>query len=82
MEKQIKVIARYHYEHDYYVEVESEDSVIASRDYWLCKRGSARKLFMFSSPYTDEKTEERKILSRIREAVETFAATDASIRYA
>ncbi len=82
MERQIKVVARYHYEHDYYVEVSNEDSVIANRDYWLCKRGSAKKLFMFSIPCTDSETEERRILAGISDAIRTFESTDTVSRYA
>ncbi len=82
MERQIKVVARYHYGHGYYVEVESEDSVIAGRDYWLCKRDSAKKLFMFSTPCSSAVSEEQKILDAIPEAIRTFESTDSSIRYA
>ncbi len=83
MERQIKVVARYHYERNYYVEVSNEDSAIASRDYWLCKRGSTKKLYMFTSSFTNTETEERMILAEISEAIKTFEAADASsIRYA
>ncbi len=82
MERQIKVVARYRYERDYYVEVSNEDSVIANRDYWLCRQGSAKKLFMFSSPRTDTKTEERMILDEIPEAIEAFESVDSTVRYA
>ena len=49
MEKGIEVIARYHYQQGYFVEVTTERSVLAGRDYWLCKKNSPRKVFMFSS---------------------------------
>ena len=38
MEKGIEVIARYHYQQGYFVEVTTERSVLAGRDYWLCKK--------------------------------------------
>ncbi|MCD8324103.1 MAG: hypothetical protein LUC32_04010 [Clostridiales bacterium] len=76
MEKQIKVIARYHYEHEYFVEVSHEDSFTAGRDYWLCKRGSTRKLFMFSSPYKDARTEERMILRAIPSCIERYEGAE------
>ncbi len=82
MERQIKVVARYHCEHNYYVEVSSEDSVIANRDYWLCRRGSSKKLFMFSSPCMDVQTEERKILDGISDAIRAFESADTGARYA
>ncbi len=72
MEKQIKVIARYYYKRDYFAEVSHEDSYTRSRDYWLCKRGSARKLFMFSSPFKNAPTEERMILKKISPCIERY----------
>ena len=44
MEKGIEVIARYHYQQGYFVEVTTERSVLAGRDYWLCKKNSPRKV--------------------------------------
>ncbi len=82
MERQIKVVARYHYEHDYYVEVSNEDSVIAKRDYWLCRRGSAAKLYMFSSAYKNAATEEHMILTEISAAIQTYEAMGTSAQYA
>ncbi len=82
MEKQIKVVARYLCEHDYYVEVSNEDSVIASRDYWLCKNGSPKKLYMFSSPYTNAETEEHMIRTEISDAIQAYETVDTSVRYA
>ena len=43
MEKGIEVIARYHYQQGYFVEVTTERSVLAGRDYWLCKKNSPTK---------------------------------------
>ena len=51
MEKGIEIIARYHYQQGYFVEVTTEKSVLAGRDYWLCKKNSPRKVFMFSSKF-------------------------------
>ncbi len=82
MERQIKVVARYHYERDYYVEVSNEDSVIANRDYWLCRQGSSKKLYMFSFPCTDAATEERMILAKISDTIEAFETADTPVRYA
>ncbi len=82
MEKQIKVIARYHYEHGYFVEVTHEDSVIAGRDYWLCKRGSMRKMYMFSSPFKGAEKEEHQILTKISTAIQKYEAPLAGAKCA
>ena len=37
MEKGIEIVARYHCPKEYFVEVTTEKSVLAGRDYWLCK---------------------------------------------
>lgn len=81
MEKQIKVIARYHYKKDYYVEVSHEDSFTTNRDYWLCKRGSTRKLFMFSSSFKNSCTEERMIVKSIDPCIKQYEG-DISIKTA
>ena len=47
MEKGIEIVARYHCPKEYFVEVTTEKSVLAGRDYWLCKKNSPRKVFMF-----------------------------------
>ena len=82
MEKRITVIARYHYQHGYFVEVSHEDSVIANRDYWLCRKNSARKLYMFSSPYQNDETEERMILNKLSESIQKFENPSQAIKYA
>lgn len=82
MEKRITVVARYYYQHDYFVEVSHEDSVIASRDYWLCRKNSARKLYMFSSPYQNDQTEEHLILSRLSENIQKFENPSPAVKYA
>ncbi len=82
MEKQIRVITRYHYEHDYFVEVSREDSVIAKRDYWLCRKGSARKLYMFSSPFKGRETEEHLILTKISAAIQEYETPMRGVKYA
>ncbi len=82
MEKQIRVVARYRLDQGYYVEVSNEDSVIANRDYWLCRQDSPKKLYMFSGPRTDEVTEEHRILAEISAAIKAFEAADTTVRYA
>lgn len=82
MEKRITVIARYHYQHGYFVEVSHEDSVIASRDYWLCRKNSARKLYMFSSPYRNDEEEEHMILNKLSENIQKFENPSQAIKYA
>lgn len=72
MEKAIEIIARYHYKQEYFVEVTHEKSVLANRDYWLCKKNSPKKVFMFSSPFENEKREELLIKSRIQAEIEKF----------
>lgn len=62
MEKGIEVIARYHYQQGYFVEVTTERSVLAGRDYWLCKKNSPRKVFMFSSKFKNEDQEVHQII--------------------
>ena len=51
MEKGIEIVARYHCPKEYFVEVTTEKSVLAGRDYWLCKKNSPRKVFMFSGKF-------------------------------
>ena len=82
MEKRITVIARYHYQHGYFVEVSHEDSVIANRDYWLCRKNSARKLYMFSSPYQNDEAEEHMILNKLSESIQRFENPSQAIKYA
>lgn len=75
MEKGIEVIARYHYKHGYFVEVTQEKSAIAGRDYWLCKRNSSKKMFMFSSSFKNERTEEDMIIKNIKSNVHRYEET-------
>ncbi|MCD7982105.1 MAG: hypothetical protein LUF32_07335 [Clostridiales bacterium] len=82
MEKQIRVIARYHYSEGYFVEVSREDSVIASRDYWLCRKNSARKMYMFSSPYKNSRTEEHMLLTKISDAIQQYEHPVSFEKYA
>ena len=72
MEKSIRVVAHYYYKAGYFVEVSQENSVIAGRDYWLCKKNSNRKLFMFSSPFRNDETEEKQIISHIKDSVQKY----------
>lgn len=75
MEKEVETIARYHYKRDYYVEVDSQGEYGKNRDYWLCKRGEKRKLFMFSAIYKDADAEERRILSNIEDMIVSYENT-------
>lgn len=72
MEKEIEVIIRYHYRDGYFVEVSHEKSALAGRDYWLCKRGNTKKVFMFSSNYKNNATEERMILKHIENDIKRY----------
>ena len=72
MEKEIEVIIRYHCRDGYFVEVTHEKSALAGRDYWLCKRGSVKKMFMFSSSYKNNATEERLILRHIDDNIKKY----------
>lgn len=79
MEKGIEVIARYHYKHGYFVEVTHEKSVLAGRDYWLCKGNSHKKMFMFSSAFKNEQTEKDMILDNIKENVQRYEQTVSEV---
>lgn len=67
MEKGIEVVARYHYKKDYFVEVTAERSILTGRDYWLCKRNSPKKMYLFSSKFKNDHQEEHLIASHIRQ---------------
>ena len=73
MEKNIAVITRYRCQQDYFVEVSHEDSATASgRDYWLCRRNSPQKLYMFTSPYKNETLEKSMILANLPESINKY----------
>ena len=72
MEKGIEVVARYHYQQGYFVEVTTEKSVLAGRDYWLCKKNNPRKLLMFSSKFKNEEQEVHQIIDQIKNNVEKY----------
>lgn len=76
MEKGIEVVARYHYQQGYFVEVTTEKSVLAGRDYWLCKKNSPRKVFMFSSKFKNEDQEVHQIIDQIKNNVEKYEHTN------
>lgn len=82
MEKGIEVIARYHYKKDYFVEVTHEKSALAGRDYWLCKRGSSKKMFMFSSLFKNEKAEEHLIVKHIQDNIRKYEKSVPETLYA
>ena len=83
MEKGITVVARYYYQHGYFVEASQENSAtVRDRDYWLCRKNSAKKLYMFSSPYRNDQEEEHLILNRISENIQKFENPSPNIRYA
>lgn len=80
MEKGIEVIARYHYQQGYFVEVTTERSVLAGRDYWLCKKNSPRKVFMFSSKFKNEDQEVHQIIDQIKNNVEKYEHTNMQLK--
>ena len=75
MEKCIEVIARYYYEKDYFVEVTHEQSVLAGRDYWLCKKNSIKKLFLFSSNLKNEQKEKEMIADHLIDGIRKYEHT-------
>ena len=77
MEKGIEVVARYHYQQGYFVEVTTEKSVLAGSDYWLWKKNSPRKVFMFSSKFKNEDQEVHQIIDQIKNNVEKYEHTNA-----
>lgn len=72
MEKGIEVIARYNYKHGYFVEVTHEKSALPGRDYWLCRRNSSKKMFMFSSAFKNDLIEESMIFENIKDNVHRY----------
>lgn len=72
MEKLVELIGRYHYRDGYFVEVSRENPFSVTRDYWLCKRGSVSKLYMFSSDYKGDAAEERLVLRYIEENIQKY----------
>ena len=79
MEKNIETIARYHYKRGYYVEVDSPGEY--GLDYWLCKRGEKKKLFMFSAAFKDAEAEEHRILAEIEDSIREYE-NSAKTKYA
>lgn len=79
MEKGIEVVARYQYRNGYFVEVSQERSAITDTDYWLCKQGSMKKMFMFSTGNRGREKEEELILKNIREQVRRYEQSSAGI---
>ena len=78
MEKDTSVVARYHYDERFYVEVICQVPHIGARDYWLCNRNSENKLFLFSKEYEGLKREERLIARNICNAIERYERPAAS----
>lgn len=72
MEKGIEVIARYYCKQGYFVEVTHEKSALPGRDYWLCREESVKKMFMFSSTFTNDKKEEHMISKRIGPYIQQY----------
>ena len=72
MEKGIEVVARYHCPKEYFVEVTTEKSVLAGRDYWLCKKNSPRKVFMFSGKFKNEDQEVHQIIDQLKNSVKIY----------
>ncbi|MCD8109320.1 MAG: hypothetical protein LUE14_04370 [Clostridiales bacterium] len=77
----IETVAKYHYKHGYYVEVDSLEEYGTDRDYWLCKRGEKKKLFMFSAAFKDMEVEERRILAEIEDSIREYE-NSAETKYA
>ena len=51
MEKGIKVVARYYYQHGYFVEASQENSAtVRDRDYWLCRKKQREKAVHVQQP--------------------------------
>ena len=72
MEKGIEIVARYHCPKEYFVEVTTEKSVLAGRDYWLCKKNSPRKVFMFSGKFKNEDQEVHQIIDQLKSRVKKY----------
>ena len=75
MEKGIEIVARYHCPKEYFVEVTTEKSVLAGRDYWLCKKNSPRKVFMFSGKFKNEDQEVHQIIDQLKSSVKKYETT-------
>ena len=65
--------------HFQYVKVQPEDcreifekSVLAGRDYWLCKKNSPRKVFMFSGKFKNEDQEVHQIIDQLKSSVKKY----------
>ena len=65
MEKGIEIVARYHCPKEYFVEVTTEKSVLAGRDYWLCKKNSPRK-------FKNEDQEVHQIIDQLKSSVKKY----------
>ena len=72
LEKGIEIVARYHCPKEYFVEVTTEKSVLAGRDYWLCKKNSPRKVFMFSGKFKNEDQEVHQIIDQLKSSVKKY----------
>ena len=82
MEKGIEIVARYHCPKEYFVEVTTEKSVLAGRDYWLCKKNiglrvfddenGPRKVFMFSGKFKNEDQEVHQIIDQLKSSVKKY----------
>ena len=49
-----------------------EKSVLAGRDYWLCKKNSPRKVFMFSGKFKNEDQEVHQIIDQLKSSVKKY----------
>ena len=79
MEKGIEIVARYHCPKEYFVEVTTEKSVLAGRDYWLCKKNSPRKVFMFSGKFKNEDQEVHQIIDQLKSSVKKYVISGSCI---
>ena len=58
VEKQIITAERYKVSEEYYVNVREEVAGTGERDYWLCSRSRAGKIFMYTKRYRGQRQEE------------------------
>lgn len=72
MEKGIEIVARYHCPKEYFVEVTTEKSVLAGRDYWLCKKNSPRKMYLCSAENSKEDQEVHQIIDQLKSSVKKY----------
>ncbi len=65
MEKRIITAVRYRVNDVYFVDGCEEVASTGNRDYWLGKRGSRDKHYLFSSIYRGQKVEEKMLREKL-----------------